>query len=259
MSYPGGRRYGGAGQRRRHRGPYVGKETLPWTGYEDDLILALDAFKGITKDGGSDRVTTWSDQSSQGNDVSQGSMGQMPLESTLDGLPSILFDGSNDELTRVSTFSGFTSGDRCTAFAVAQYTSLAGNAAIFESATSGGADTAFEMWLAGGGPNDFYFRATGSLQVIETTADTSTHVFELDYVATNDFECYIDGTSVGTDTTPPTTVGTNESIYVGARATAGFPMNGHIQSLLMFNVSLSSADRSVIRGRLGERWGVTVV
>lgn len=259
MPYTGGRRYGGAGQRRRHRGPYVGKEILPWTGYEDDLILALDAFKGITRDGASDRVTGWSDQSSQGNDVSQVSSGLMPLKSTLDGLPSILFDGTDDELTRVGTFSGFTNGDRCTAFAVAQYTSLAGNAAIFESETSLGAGTAFQMWLAGGGPDDFYFRATDSLTVIENTADTNTHVFELDYVATNDFDAYLDGTFVGTDTTPPVTVGTNDGIYVGTRATAGFPMNGHIQSLLMFNVSLSSADRSVIRGRLGERWGVTVV
>ena len=253
------RRHGPAGIRRYVRSVRCGSEIFPWTGYETNLILALDAYVGITRDAGSDRITAWSDQSSQGNDVSQGSTGFMPLKSTLDGRPSTLYDGSDDELLRVDDFTGFTSGDRCTAFAVAKYTDLTANAAIFETTVGAGqVDSAFEMWLAGG-VNDFYFRATASLQVIDTAADTDAHVFELDYSATNAFEGILDGTSVGTDTTPPITVGTNDSLYVGHRANGGFPMEGHIQSILIFNATLSSDDRSEIRLRLGDRWGITVV
>lgn len=73
------------------------------------LKLWLKADSGPVKNGGGspsdgDSVTTWTDKSAIGNSVSQGTVANMPLYKTgiQNGLPGILFDGSNDTMTKTS-------------------------------------------------------------------------------------------------------------------------------------------------------------
>lgn len=67
------------------------------------LWLKADAITGLNND---DPVTTWSDQSGQGNDVTQADSVKRPLYKTAisNGLPVVRFDGSNDVLSS-STFT----------------------------------------------------------------------------------------------------------------------------------------------------------
>jgi hypothetical protein len=67
--------------------------------------LWLDASLGVTKDG-SDFVSQWDDQSGNGRDFT-GSGTSKPLwvDSVLNSLPVIRFDGTNDKLLNTSTYS----------------------------------------------------------------------------------------------------------------------------------------------------------
>jgi len=64
------------------------------------LSLWLDAAEGVTKDG-SDFVSLWEDQSGNSNDAAQASGGNKPLwvDTVLNSLPIMRFDGSNDWFT----------------------------------------------------------------------------------------------------------------------------------------------------------------
>jgi type II secretory pathway pseudopilin PulG len=65
---------------------------------KSNLLLWLDAGKGITKDG-SNKVSAWADQSGQGNNVLQGTALNQPLweDNLKNGLSGVTFDG-NDAL-----------------------------------------------------------------------------------------------------------------------------------------------------------------
>ena len=69
----------------------------PSTG--SDLEIWLKSDIGITKDG-SDLVSTWADQSGNGNDATAiGTSRPLFVASQLNGIASILFDGGNDFMT----------------------------------------------------------------------------------------------------------------------------------------------------------------
>lgn len=244
------RRYGGEGLRRGSRVP-KGGVILPWSGFESDLILALDANLGIATETG---VSQWSDQSSQGNHLLQATPSQQPAVSTNNGHPSVSFDGANDDMKRASA-TGFPNDGSFTFFAVSKWNGTGVNGAIFESSVGTTVNTGMAFMQENFGTNHINWRRLSG-DARYTTVPTTTDVWEGTSTPTNR-GLFQNGTSRATDNTTRT-IGTIDHITIGALVFNGYYLAGHIHSLLVFSALLSAANRSVIRGRLGSRWGVAV-
>jgi len=76
--------------------PELGTPGFPVT---NGLLYHLDAALGVTKDA-SDNVSIWADTGAAGNDFSQGTAARQPLwlADSINNLPAIQFDGSDEEL-----------------------------------------------------------------------------------------------------------------------------------------------------------------
>ena len=106
------------------------------------LTLWLDASEGITKDG-SNLVSQWDDQSGNSNNVAQSTASFKPVwtDSELNGLPAVVFDGSNDSMNKVN-WSGGAISQAFYVFAVMKFGQLTSSA---------------YNWDGGGASNRFFF------------------------------------------------------------------------------------------------------
>ena len=78
-------------------GRYSTRLTLPTA----DLLAAWDARVGVTNVSGA--CSAWADQSGNGFHATQGTAANRPTISTSGGTPSLLFDGTNDNLLSLAT------------------------------------------------------------------------------------------------------------------------------------------------------------
>lgn len=107
---------------------------------ETDLLAWYRSDAGIAQSSG---VTTWSDQSGNGNDASQSTTSQKPtlVQGAVHNsiLPAIQFDGTDDRLTMNSGFSNLTSG--LDIFVVFKPTSSSGNRTSITVGNASNADS----------------------------------------------------------------------------------------------------------------------
>lgn len=94
--------------------------------FEPSLWFKADAIPGLAD---SDPVATWPDSSGNGYDATQGTAGNRPLYKTniVNGMPAVLFDGSNDYLATSALLSAFmAAGGVATVYVVARADTTAG-------------------------------------------------------------------------------------------------------------------------------------
>lgn len=257
---PFSRRFGAAGLRRSLRASSGPQHIQVWKGIaESNLKLNLDADLpgSIAIDVG---ISVWSDQSASANHHSQGTTGDQPSYTTLNGKRAVYFDGVTQFLSDTS-FSGFTSGDAATIVVVGKKDAQPNDDCFFETAdTAGTNDTAFELLSTG---TQIYHRAVSTwptrLEVASATSDTDLHVFTTLYSSSTSLEAFEDGASVGTDTSPSSTVGTIIESYVGKRPSGtSFCLGGYIQEILFWNTALTSDQLDTVHQRIGNKWGISV-
>lgn len=218
-------------------------------------MLFLDAYLGLPTSG---NVSTWFDQSSQTNDVTQGTGSKQPAVSSDRGFPSVLFDGSDDQLIKSSGVTGHSLGQQITIFIVARFLSV----------NSGGSgDNLCRLYKSGGGnlagnyafnvPSKFWSLAADPFKqygyLFSDTADP--HIFEF-RAGPSTSEVWLDGVSqvTGSDTlslpaASKITIGEDDPRSTDA-------IDGHIHSVLVF-ADLPEADQETIRNRLTNRWGTS--
>lgn len=232
-------------------------QALPWIGYESDLVAAYDAYLGITVETG---VSQWSDQSGNGHHVVQSTASNQPTYGSLSGRPALIFDGVNHWLEDLS-FSGLSGAH--TAFAVAKRDDNAANHGLYETTASAGSANTGSLYMPQ--TANLLGRVVISWPTHRTatggTPDTNANVYELTDTSGNT-EIFKNGTSLAAAGAPAGNMAAQVELYVGTRAAVSppnLPWKGPYQSLIIFNALLAAADRTVIRGRLGDRWGITVV
>lgn len=252
------RRYGAEGLRRGSRVP-GGKEVLPWDGFTANMVLALDAKIGVSIETG---VSGWEDQSDEGNDFSQSNTSFQPALSTFNGHASIEFtSASAHRLQRVSDgFTGMAAGASGTVFVVGKFDATS-NSGLISVCPSESLREGLLLFQEGGSMKLRGRNNTTTQQATYAFSDTTdAHVFEGIH-ATASRTIIEDGTSQDVNNNS-VSISQGDNGIIGALfngATPIYQFDGHIHSVLMFNVVLSSGDRSTIRSRLGSRWGVTVV
>jgi hypothetical protein len=224
-----------------------------------NLAYWYSADSGITKDG-SNLVSQWNDRSGNARNVTQATAGNKPVYTTnqVNGLPAVIFDGSNDFLSLNASI--FTNTSNITFFAVAKITTASQYATLFSQYLSGAlSGAAFQVCNNSGAlkmqtdislPKGMY----GSTTIPLSTYKCFTYrVAPWSTVATNT-ELWLNGiaeteTSYGGAGTPVLAAG---NVYVGAFGGGGptVTLNGGIAEIVIYNANLSDLDRSRVESYL---------
>lgn len=212
------------------------------------LWLKANAITGLN-DG--DPVGTWLDSSGSGNDVTQSTSGSKPLYKTgiINGLPTVLFDGSDDFM------SGAKPSNRpLTQFIVTQPTLNTASQKSYAMFCH----SADQSFLAARLSTNFwgtFTSPTGDLS--STVALVSGTNYLLEHTATTDTFLYQQGTQKATRVQPEsgpsgsTTFGLGKSLITANRQYAG-----HIAELIHYDSVLSSGDRGLVETYLINKYAL---
>ena len=203
------------------------------------LWLKADAIVGLS-DG--DLVATWEDSSSNNNDATQSTGGLKPVYKTnqVNGKAVVRFDNSDDAMATPLSISAVP----FTIFAVYRTNDV--------TVRNARAVAGSNNWLLGpyGGVYLFFNGASVNNSTALGYNQTKIHVATQ---ATGDAEGFLNGTSTGTNANnnAPGTIG------LGAY-THGQPLSGDIMEVIIYDSSLSDADRISVEQYLATKYGVVI-
>ena len=211
------------------------------------LKVWLDASDAstITKDGG-DAVSAWDDKTTESNDFAQATGSDQPLwvDSVLNSLPVIRFDGTSDFMQR-TTWTGGAMTQQVMMFWVAKYDQSSNVAYFFDS---GGASNRIYSYS---GNN--YIRYFAGIDKDTDVAKGTTHrlyTFLFNGASSN---LRINKSSVDTGN-----AGTNSynGMTLASRYTASYFGGVDIAEILVYDATISDTDRNLIEDYLTTKWGL---
>jgi hypothetical protein len=220
-----------------------------------NLVMHLDAG-AITGLNDGDKIATWADQSTAGNDATQATTGIQPsyvANSVFNGLPAVHFDGVNDWMTLPSTTCNVGS---FTMFAVARYDVIEESHNMYICAGQDGSGNdrmrfALDTSSMPSGDSWFEWRAgnSGWKKVMVSPADTLKHIF----AETSDIEGFLDGTSVGTYANTSTENPTAFNLGSYNRGQKDF-FGGLICEFIIYDTVLSAEDIGTVNDWLEAKY-----
>lgn len=228
-------------------------------------------------------VATWSDQSGNGYDATQGNSAARPtyIASGLNGLPVVRFDGTDDVLTisnSATTFK-FLHSDVSTVFLVAKAgvvadpntiygflgTSAVGSANIgyelfYDDRSSASRNNGITHRIYRGAVNTFvvtqvlnnYFlpNTFGLLSVVSDPANAI--AAERSAISLNGGN--VNKTNAATDSLSTSSASFN--LQIGAAGFNIVPLNGDIAEIIVYNRTLNTSELSQVHRYLGRKWGI---
>jgi hypothetical protein len=222
-----------------------------------ELALWLRGDHGIVAQG--DRLSTWADQSGFQRDATQATAANQPLyvDSALNGVPGIYFDG-----TRIMSTP---------AFSISTYTVFA----VYRNTTAGlkyeqsvDANVNDGSWLYGTTFSAIHARrgAINSAKDLGVNwdVDNVNRIVRVENFGTSaSHNMYINGTLQSMTVNQAGDIGTGPStsqpIFIGGRSGVVAPMTGHLMELVIFSPALTAAAASALeRTYFGPRYGLTV-
>ncbi|MEM8485677.1 MAG: T9SS type A sorting domain-containing protein [Bacteroidota bacterium] len=230
-----------------------GTSTTGPGGVSTSLILWLDADTGVTES--SNDVSSWADQSVNGNDATQGTTSFQPdyQSNALNYNPGIAFDGSDDVLDTGMDISAGTISD-LTLLAV--YKPDVDNA----GGVWGEDDTNWDRFIWDNASYDNVV-STGSAGLTITglfvaeQAVFSTVVFDED--AASGSAVYVDGT-LGQQFTANHDPQTSASLQIGSVGSSNHEFDGTIYEVIAYSALLSTTAREQVESYLALKYGITL-
>lgn len=207
-------------------------------------------------------VTTWPDLSGTGAHITQGTSGARPTYrvGVANGLPVVRFDGADDRLeTSGSHQIVNASTGHWTVFAVMAKTAYSGVRGVVSGDNVGGSSNRVAQFLRWNGATSESIGFAGP--VLDAGPTGSGSAFHIDEAVRNssDLERLVDGVSNGATAggaLSTAVCGVSVGHATNQGGAAGFH-NGDVGEVLLYNVAVSSTDRTAIREYLAEKWGVT--
>ena len=203
-----------------------------------NLLAAYDARVGVTDVSGA--CSAWADQSGNGFHATQGTAGSRPAISTSGGTPSLLFDGTNDNLlSLVTSAAGVHS-----VYAVIDPTADVNPRTLIGGTTnllSIGALSGFHQ-----GHDGSTWRSTG----VTYASGRQRVVYQMSAGASG--LLFWKNGSAATPATWAANPACNGSVYIGCFAPATWTFNGHILFLAIYDAARNTAVESYIT----QEWGV---
>lgn len=203
--------------------------------------------RGITLNGSD--VSTWADQSGNGNDLSQGSDSKQPLfnaiDSNFNGRPSLTFDGIDDFLRSAD----FASGDLAqpnTIFAVYKFADNTGTQVLYD-----GLLTTERQSIV----------TVGTQAIIHGGADQNIHTEDTDpHILLSLYNGASSNTwQDGANTTPGGSVGTEPmgGLTLGALFNDTVPAACEVVEFLIYDGSLTDTEKNLVANYLADKYGIT--
>lgn len=227
-----------------------------------DLILWLETTMSNSfgnAPGNNTTISTWQDLSPTHNNATAGTAPTY-LTNTMNGLPTISFDGSSTYLK----YSGsYLAGSNYTIFVVEQRTAAQGSSADF----IGGPNATTNNMLQLGYNTDtkFIFGQYGNDCLYNTfpaytTPTPNIHGFIFNSATGKNW--YLNGGAAKTFTTacPSPTTGLSSGYtvaYIGSYYTNSW-YHGQIGEIIMFKRALNENEQNDIQQYLGKKWGISV-
>jgi len=211
------------------------------------LVLWLDASKGITKDE-SDLVELWEDQSPDGNNYVQATEAAKPLfvDSVVNGLPILRFDGTNDFIGMSAQYSGGAISPPFYCFVVCKYDQPAGDKNAL-TGNNGSTNTQTMHWSSS--PEDFNIYGGESLSLYPAGDPWGTdfHVCTMKFQNTSAGAIRLDGVELKTGTTGALTQ--DRSLF-GKHLTAGQFYDGDAAFILIYDNDIGDDNRDIVEEQL---------
>lgn len=233
------------------------------------LWLEADAITGLS-DG--DSVTTWSDSSAAGNDVTQSTSSKKPVYKTNQygpstTLPCVRFDGTDDVLSR----AGILSGTAFTIYAVCKEDAT-GDHSVFSDfdndatpVTGGESGVLFPYYVSGevrGRTSDGTIGGNDNNCLGGSGQTTTLNVWAYQHTGVADKELYRAGSSIDTSTTNITPdFGASMVAAVGARVKTTSPgtsghLDGDVCEIIVYDEAHSDAVVTQVSEYLKQKWGL---
>lgn len=243
--------------------PIIFGKSRSWTPAQIQKSVWLDAADASTITLSGSNVTSWGDKSGNGINAVQSTLANAPVLSaaSLNGLPTIRFNGSAGTQIRLDTPAFDFGTSQRTAFFVIKNT----------GPDVGASSNPIWFWpRAGNGTNSLSITSwiTTAVQgtaFMITTTQSKTNYLMASYLfgRTSAIEqLFINGDSAGTAT--KTAGGSSYSNATSGYAFGGTPgdpsaqyfFDGNIAEVLMFNNALSVPDQQKVEGYLAWKWGM---
>ncbi len=217
-------------------------------------------------------VTSWTDQSGNGNDVTQGSATNQPayIASGMNSLPVVRFDGSDDFLNGpASNVVIGNNVDDMTVLTVYQ-TSSSQKGYTSSLKRDGGNNSLLSVdinsngGVAAGGYAAYTARDDANANLVWLSDNTNTwndgngHILTA-HIQGTARDLLIDGTSYVTDANGLASVSGNTGIFtVGAQNSGANHYNGDIAEIIKYTSALNGAERIIVENYLSAKWGITI-
>lgn len=226
-----------------------------------------DAAMTIPAAADADPVGGWTDLSGKGNHATQATGGLRPVLklSQLNGKPSVLFTAASAQYLAANGAAAAFAGTNIpvTLIVVIRYVTNTGQFG-FCLASSVSANPRGEFNQSSGPANQLVLRddtATNRLAIAGTNPGTVPHILSFTFDGTNG-QIFQDGTSVAGPTVAGSGTYTYNNFTVGGLVSttpvAGVYLNAHVMEILMWNVGLTSSDRSSVQGYLSRKYGLAI-
>jgi len=209
------------------------------------LTVWLDASQGVTKDG-SNLVSTWYDQSGNSNDVVQSTATNKPTwtDSEVNGLPAIVFNGSDNSMAK-STWSGGAISQAFYVFAVMKF---------------GQNTTSAYNWDGGGSSNRFFFyndptdrKASVGTQLTMTANPANNYYYVTFFINGASSDQRRNGVSINSGNLGS---GTWDGITFGTRYSNEAYNDPKICEFLVYDNNIGTTDRDNVETYLKDKYGL---
>lgn len=205
-------------------------------------------------------VSTWSDDSGNGNDATQGTAAAQPTFHTnvINGLPIVRFDGTDDLFTLGNVLD--VTGD-LSIFTVCDF-DVSGSNDTFGGKRDGTGATPWAFRSGTGDELEFYINDGGGFEVMTADTALAINTFVIGDVVRSgtsvSFE--LDGAADGTRTQTKTPAGNTVAAGVGSHTggSAGELRDGDIAEFIFYDRALTGAERGDVQSYLSDKYGIAV-
>jgi len=228
----------------------------------EGLVLQLDA-SAIEEMSDGDFVSQWDDLSGEDNHISQDDAERRPVyrANVIEGRAGVEFDGDDDYLdtsrfidSSISEITVFLVGDFAGStndgwgYGVIQSSGTVGASAFFNGITGTHGDNgSINISLDGNWSN-------GEIEIYPSKGDA--RIQTLSY-GNSTFRAFVDG-SEELNLNVSSSISASGVFAVGGHNSYTRTVDGHIFEVLVYDTTLSDADRGAVEQYLGEKWGINI-
>ena len=202
-------------------------------------------------------VSTWEDISGNGNNLSQADNMRRPTftTGTLNGLPVVNFDGTNDYLQRGATSGLGTSAVTC--FMVYQRATL--DAQSFINAGYSGESDKWGIYCNSSN-NRLISKHKSPTNKVVFYNDAGNPSFLSSHFSASGTRTYQQGNLMHTNTSPYTAASGHNLLRVGVYNAnlLSYYLQGYLAEIVVFNTALNNLERIIVENYLGNKYGFAI-